>query len=628
MKRTLGTATANAGQPVIRGAVVAVNVGQVRQMKGHNRIVNTGFIKRPVSGRVKLDWINFEGDDQADRVNHGGPDKAVYAYPVEHYELWRSYLGALPERFGVFGENLTISGITEDDVCIGDVLEVGDTRLQVARQRTPCFKLSARFDRPTFEDEFVHANRVGFYLRVLRRGSIAAGDSITLIERLDHASTVAEQSRAASLSGPGDVVAVDAAARAPSVLPYLRRRLAARADALSAGRPVPGWPGLREFRVTRRRPEATKIVGLTLRPVDGGPLPTFLPGQFVAVHRSRHDESPGAFRCYSLTHVPDGHQLRVAVKRTPEPTRGGPNPSGQVLDGAAGGAGEQDPAIAEANDVPNGTPGASGASGLSAWLHDSIQVGDSLYLRAPAGSFTPDPDSRRPLVLVAGGIGITPIRSITESLSRAETRRPTTVHYTMRSPDEGAFVDDLLSFAARAPHVDVRIRHTQASTSPTPGTTQARTGRLTVADLLDRHTADDVEVYLCGPEAMCSELSNELVQAGVPADRIRAEAFSASSLTGTLPAPATPFTAEGYSILFRGSATSARSTAASTTILAAAEEAGVRIDSMCRSGSCGSCEVPVTEGSVRYLRQPSAVPAEGHVFACVAAPESDLIIDA
>lgn len=163
--------------------VISVNVGLPREVADGNRLVSTGIFKSPVAGRVAIRPHNLSGDRQADLSVHGGPAKAIYAYPHEHYDYWREQLPGVDFRPGHFGENLTIEGLLEDDVHIGDRLAFGPAVLIVTQPRLPCFKLGIRFDRADMVKRFLASRRTGFYLAVTAESDVAAGDPITVLER-------------------------------------------------------------------------------------------------------------------------------------------------------------------------------------------------------------------------------------------------------------------------------------------------------------------------------------------------------------------------------------------------------------------------------------------------------------
>jgi len=174
--------------------VLSVNVGRPRSVRVGDRTVRTAIAKAPALLRVRVGRTNLEGDRQADLRVHGGPNKAVYAYDLSGYARWEAELGrALPH--GQFGENLTVEGLPETEVRIGDVYRVGSALLQVSQPRSPCFKLALHMGRPDFPAAFLASGRTGFYLRVLEEGDVGAGDSIALVERDPRALTVLETAR-------------------------------------------------------------------------------------------------------------------------------------------------------------------------------------------------------------------------------------------------------------------------------------------------------------------------------------------------------------------------------------------------------------------------------------------------
>ncbi len=163
--------------------VISVNVGLPREVEWKGRTVTTGIFKEPAAGRVRLRRLNLDGDGQADLAVHGGRDKAVYAYPVEHYDYWRRQLPEMDLPFGMFGENLTIEGLFEDEVNIGDRFLIGSALVMVTQPRMPCYKLGLKFGRDDIIKQFLESGRSGFYLAVIEEGEIAAGDRIELIAR-------------------------------------------------------------------------------------------------------------------------------------------------------------------------------------------------------------------------------------------------------------------------------------------------------------------------------------------------------------------------------------------------------------------------------------------------------------
>ncbi|MCI4320479.1 MAG: MOSC domain-containing protein [Thermoplasmata archaeon] len=177
---------------------MSVNVGSVGVLWWEGREVRTGFRKRSVRGRVRLEGVNLAGDDQADRRVHGGVRKAVYVYPSEHYAFWRKELGDPSLDFGAFGENLTTAGWLESEARLGDVVRIGSAKLEVTQPRSPCYKMNAAFGRPDMIERFQHAGRSGFYLGPVEEGEIGPGDAVELLVRRPSSPSIAE------LFGPGE----------------------------------------------------------------------------------------------------------------------------------------------------------------------------------------------------------------------------------------------------------------------------------------------------------------------------------------------------------------------------------------------------------------------------------------
>ena len=172
--------------------LVSVNVGGPREVEWRGRKVRTSIWKTAVEGRVRVNRLNLEGDSQSDLSVHGGPEKAVYVYPAEHYDYWRRELPGMDLPWGAFGENFTTEGLLEGDVKIGDRFRVGSAEFRVTQPRMPCYKLGVRFGRDDMVKRFLSSGRPGFYLSVLREGEVAQGDLIEFAGRTDHDVTVTD----------------------------------------------------------------------------------------------------------------------------------------------------------------------------------------------------------------------------------------------------------------------------------------------------------------------------------------------------------------------------------------------------------------------------------------------------
>ncbi len=175
--------------------LVSVSVARPRLVLYKGATINTGIFKQPVHGRIALRTLNLDGDQQADLTVHGGPYKAVYAYPSEHYDYWRQELPEMELPWGIFGENFRTEGLGEDEVHVGDCFRVGSSTVMVRQPRMPCYKLAARFQRDDILERFLRSGRSGFYFSVEQEGEVGEGDSIELISPNHPGITIAEMNR-------------------------------------------------------------------------------------------------------------------------------------------------------------------------------------------------------------------------------------------------------------------------------------------------------------------------------------------------------------------------------------------------------------------------------------------------
>src|SRR5262245_37989111 len=360
--------------------VISVNVGLPRTMPWKGKAVSTGIFKAPVSGRIHLRTLNFDGDRQADLSVHGGPDKAVYVYPAEHYTYWYRELPDMTLPWGMFGENLTTEGLQEDTLQIGDRFCIGTTEVVVTQPRLPCFKLGLRFGRDDIVKRFLASGRLGFYFKVAAEGEVAAGDPVLLVERANGSVAVSEITRLYArdkddLEGLRRIVGV-------AVLPddwrdYFKEQInRVRADVQRPStHPSPAWSGFRPFSLREKVRESENVASFHLMPEDGRPLPPYLPGQYLTVRLAIPGVERPVVRSYSLSDAAWSDRYRLTIKRI------GPRP---------------------------GEPLAK-AGLVSSHFHDRLAVGDRIEAKAPAGAFTIDlKQHNRPVVLIGGGIGITP----------------------------------------------------------------------------------------------------------------------------------------------------------------------------------------------------------------------------
>jgi MOSC domain-containing protein YiiM len=175
--------------------VISLNVGRPRLIQYQASTISTGIFKDPISGPVMLRALNLDGDRQADLSVHGGPYKAVYGYPAEHYDFWRQELPGMGLPWGMFGENFTTEGLFEDELHVGDRLQVGSAIVMVRQPRIPCYKLAAKFQRGDILERFLRSGRSGFYFSVEQEDTVASGDALSFLSRERESITIAEMNR-------------------------------------------------------------------------------------------------------------------------------------------------------------------------------------------------------------------------------------------------------------------------------------------------------------------------------------------------------------------------------------------------------------------------------------------------
>jgi ferredoxin-NADP reductase/MOSC domain-containing protein YiiM len=539
--------------------------------------VSTGIFKEPVEGPVAIGHLNVDRDRQADLTVHGGWQKAVYAYSAQAYNAWRAARPDLDLPYGAFGENLTIGGLDERDVFVGDRLRIGGVELVVTEPRLPCFKLGIRLGSDEIPAEFFARGLFGFYLAVARPGLLQAGDMIEFVHRHEARLPVA---RIAELFRDRDDIAGMREAATLRAVPeswrdWFRAELARvgrrTGRALAPPGPRPAWEGTRELVVRERTVETNDVVSLGLAAADGSALPGYLPGQHLTLALLLADGET-LTRSYSLSDVFRGH-YRITIKR---------------------------------------------AGRAANHIHDRLQVGDVVAARAPGGSFIVDPrESHRPVVLAGAGIGFTPLAAMLNAIVDHGTPRQTWVFYGVRTAGDALWREQLETIANAHPEIRITILQSR----PDNG---ARPRRLGI-DLLRRELpASYYDFYLCGPASFMDELHDGLLAWGVPEHRIHFEAFGPASVRRR---QAEPVGVRGSPVRFARSGATAEWDGDGT-LLDLADDNAVRIPSGCRAGSCGTCATRLLSGEAAYEHQPSAFAKARQIFPCVAVPRGPITLDA
>ena len=363
------------------------------------------------------------------------------------------------------------------------------------------------------------------------------------------------------------------------------------------------WVGTRNFRVVRRAFEdpASSQCSFELAPCDGAALPPFQPGQFLTfqLQVAGAEGAPGLprtiTRCYSLSDAPDPTFYRVTIKCVPAP--------------------------ATLPAVP---------AGLSSnYFHDRVQVGDVLQVKAPSGHFYLDAASQTPVVLIGGGIGITPMMSMLGCCLAEQPKRTVHFYYWLRKIHEQAFKQTLEQLASAHPQLHLHVVYSRPTAQDVLGRDYQHLGHVNVALLRQHLPLGPHQFYICGPAPMMETLVPELLAWGVPQQDVHFEAFGPASVR--LPAAAVQTAnvqATPIEVRFSQSGRSLPWDGQQFNLLDFAERHGVVVDSGCRSGSCGSCETRLIKGAVRYASPPDHDPAPGHCLLCVAQPTSDVELEA
>jgi MOSC domain-containing protein YiiM len=300
--------------------LLAVSVGRPRDVSWHGRVVRTAIWKTPAAGRRWVGRLNVDGDGQADLMGHGGENRAVYVYQRDSYAYWERQLDRRLTDWGTFGENFTVDGLADDEVCIGDRLGIGTAVFEVTQPRVTCFKVGIRLDEPQMPALLTGHGRPGFYLRVVQEGDVGAGDEVRVLRHDADGLTVRRVSDLLYTADRDDV-ALRAAVAIPELSEGWRqsfRLLLANGDrpgnAGLAPQPesLPAFAGFRSFTVTRLVHESAHVVSVFLAPAHPSEVLEWQPGQYVPVRLRDSDGS--VVRTYSLS-TAAGPDLRISVKR-------------------------------------------------------------------------------------------------------------------------------------------------------------------------------------------------------------------------------------------------------------------------------------------------------------------------
>ena len=581
------------------GRLVSINVGLPRDIPWKGETVRTAIWKQPVQGRRRVGRLNVAGDGQGDLAGHGGEHRAVMVYQTGSYRYWESQLGRSDFTVGQFGENFTVDGLSDDEVCIGDRYRIGSALFEVTQPRVTCYRVGIRMDEPAMAALLVSHHRPGFYFRVLEEGDVGAGDEITKVADGPERITVADIDALLYLPGRSREQ-LKRSMRIPALSPGWKSSLQALLNhdpsvagnpGLTLAGPPPAWLGFRSLRVTKVDRESSSVISLSFELLDGSPLPAALPGQFLVLRLPIRLGVPPLLRNYSMSGVPGSIAYRISVKHE--------------LNGAG-----------------------------SSFLHNQVRAGDVLEVSAPRGTFTLKPGDD-PVLLVSAGIGATPVLAMLHSLASIASPREVWWLYGARNRSEHPFAREarelLQSLALGRSH----IVYSKPGPEDQLGVDYDSAGHLN-APLLDRlGLTRNADFYLCGPPSFLRSFATGLGRWGVDPTRVHAEVFapeepitpgiaSSSRPPAHLPS-GTP--GPGPEISFTRSGLTVRWDSRFPSLLELAEACDVPVRWSCRTGVCHTCECALIGGAVKYQPDPLEPPAQGNLLICCSQPSGDVEID-
>ncbi|GAA5137706.1 MOSC and FAD-binding oxidoreductase domain-containing protein [Pseudonocardia adelaidensis] len=556
-------------------SVLSVNVGMPKDVSWQGRTVHTGVWKYPVRGPAMVRRLNIDGDGQGDTAGHGGEQRAVLVYQIQSYAHWQRHFGRDDFEYGQFGENLTVDGLPDDEVCIGDRYRIGEAEFEVTQPRVTCYRVGLRLGEPDLPALLVGHHRPGFYMRVITEGHVQAGDRILKTRTGPGALSVADTDALLYLPGR-DPATLRRALQIPALSPGWRDSF--RELLTAAGTAEPVWAGFRPLRVADVVPETSTVSSIHLAAVDGSPLPPARAGQYLTL-RIPDVGRPTPVRSYSLSSPPGAGTYRISVKHEPRGV-------------------------------------------VSGYLTTRLRPGTLLDVAGPRGDFVLGPGSG-PVVLVSAGIGVTPVLAMLHELAARHSTREIWWIHGARGPLEHPLAGEAHTLLASLPHAYEHVFYSATS------------GRITKDTLVGLDLPAGATAYVCGPAAFMDDVQRALTAIGLDPSNIHTELFAAlpsinPGLAGQThrpphPPPGPPGT--GPLVTFARSGVSAPSPAAGWSLLELAEACDVPTRWSCRTGVCQTCITPLLSGDLSYSPDPLDPPPAGQVLICCARPATDVVLD-
>ncbi|HEY0759222.1 MAG TPA: MOSC and FAD-binding oxidoreductase domain-containing protein [Acidisarcina sp.] len=585
-------------------SLISVNVGLPRDIEWQGRTIHTAIWKKPVIGRVMVRRLNIDGDGQGDLAGHGGEHRAVMVYQLESYQYWRQELKRDDFEYGQFGENLTVDGLADREVCIGDRYRIGTALLEVTQPRVTCYRVGIRMNNPQMPALLVSHRRPGFYLRVIEEGEIGAGDGILkVLDGPEHLSVAETDALLYLPDHPGDEL------RRALLIPSLSTgwqesfktlaaaqqvaQTAAKSGAPQAIAAAPAWRGFRPLRIANVHQESLGVLSFIFESEDQATLPAALPGQFLVFRLwpSGAASSP-ILRSYSISGPHNQGTYRVSVKRD-------------------SGTGSQ-------------------------YFHDALKAGDLVEVAAPRGNFILLSGSN-PVVFLSTGIGATPLLSMLYSVASRpqDNTRDIWWCYGARNGKEHPFLDEVQRLLLSLAHSHSFVTYSKPGAEDHAGKDYDVSGRLSLAELQKRDLPMIADYYLCGPAAFLTGMTADLKAWGVSVGQIHAETFGAETpitpgierSSGRAPHAPDGKPGTGANVSFTRSGISAPWDSRFNNLLEFAEACDVPVRWSCRVGVCHTCESGLIDGEVHYSPEPLSPAASGNILICSATPVGQVDLD-
>jgi ferredoxin-NADP reductase/MOSC domain-containing protein YiiM/ferredoxin len=585
------------------GSLISVNVGLPRDIAWDGKIVHTAVWKRQVAGRIMARRLNLDGDGQGDLAGHGGEHRAVMVYQLDSYRYWEAYLQRNDFEYGQFGENFTVEGLQDSEVCIGDRFRIGGALFEVTQPRVTCYRLGIRMKNPSMPALLVAHGRPGFYFRVIEQGEIGAGDEIVKIADGPEHVTVQEVDGLLYLPGRTPEK-LQRALQVPELSAGWKGSLSSliaaeekhdqtgNAGLAPTSAPRPLWRGYRSLRVAAIQRESVDVLSFVMEAEDHGPLPTPLAGQFLVFKLELDTDADPILRSYSLSGPPGTGTYRISVKR-------------------AAGAG-------------------------SNYFHDRVRVGDLLQVSAPRGSFTLVPGNRA-VVLLSAGIGATPVLSMLYSLAAGAVNSMREVWwcYGTRSGKAHPFAAEARGLLSGLPQSRSLVAYSKPENGDELGGDYDVSGHLNLSSLQQLQVPKDSDFYLCGPPAFLADFTADLKSWGVVDSCIHSEVFGTElsitpgivNTTTVSPHLSAENAGTGPKVSFVRSGLTVPWDSQFGSLLEFAEACNVPVRWSCRMGVCHTCESGLIDGTIKYEPEPLDRPAEGNILICCSTPLTAVELD-